>query len=94
VSSHDRAQTAHECFVELSLLLRDEGPRAVRERMRWWTDETAQDVIMGALLWAQSACRQHGDLRHEMKRTNTLRLDRRRRQRLRVVQDGELEPPW
>ncbi len=94
MSAPDRAQAAHERFVELSLLLRDEGPGAVRERMRWWTDETARDVVMGALLWAQAACSQHGELRHEMERTNAQRLDRRRRHRLRVVQDEQLEPPW
>jgi hypothetical protein len=94
VSLPSRERRAYERFVELSVLMRDEGPAAVRERMRWWVDRTAEDVVMGALLWAQDACSQHGDLRHEMERTNAVRLDRRRRERLWVVPDEELEPPW
>ncbi len=64
MSQLERARMAHETFVELSLLMRDEGPAAVRERMRRWTLPFAEDVVMGGLLWAQDACRQHGELRH------------------------------
>ncbi len=94
MSGLDLERVAYERFVELSLVMHDEGQGVAAERMRRLTGDAAREVLMGALLWAQGACDQHGDLRREMLRTNAERLERRRRAGLRLVPDEELESPW